>query len=453
MPLALNPIATLVRQTLPRKREEFLLKAFVLDTEKNVQDPIHPAEARLLLKQGRAAVFRQYPFTIILKETVESEPTPLRVKIDPGSKVTGFAVVDDNTGEIVFAMELEHRGLQIKSDLESRREIRRSRRNRKTRYRKPRFENRTRPKGWLPPSLKSRVHNIETWVNRLCRLCNIQAISMELVRFDMQQMENPEISGVEYQQGELFGYEVREYLLEKWGRKCAYCDKTDVPLEIEHIVPKSKGGSNRISNLTLACENCNKRKGNKPVEKFLAKKPDLLKRIKAKAKAPLRDAAAVNATRWNLFNTLKEKGLPIEVGSGGLTKFNRRTRNLSKTHWLDAACVGASTPKKLFQTDKAVLIVKATGHGSRQMCRVNKFGFPRTKSKPRQKDVKGFQTGDIIKAIVTSGKKIGTYVGRVAVRKTGSFNIKTVEKTIQGISWKYCQAIHKADGYSYTITC
>lgn len=246
MLLVQNPIITLTRQTLPRKREKFQLKVFVLDTNRNPRNPIHPAEARLLLSERKAAVFKQYPFTILIKEQIEeAESKPLRIKIDPGSKTTGIAITDDDTAEIIFAMELTHRGQQIKDDLESRRAIRRSRRNRKTRYRKPRFENRTRPKGWLPPSLKSRAYNIETWVNRLCRLCNIQAISMELVRFDMQKIQNPEISGVEYQQGELMGYEVREYLLEKWNRRCAYCGKTDIPLEIEHIVPRSKGGSNR----------------------------------------------------------------------------------------------------------------------------------------------------------------------------------------------------------------
>lgn len=430
------------------------MKVFVLDTNKKPQNPVHPAKARLLLSEGEASVFRRYPFTIILKKkVVKVKPKPLRIKIDPGSKTTGIAIINDDTGEIVFAMELEHRGQQIKNDLESRRTIRRSRRNRKTRYRKPRFENRTRPEGWLPPSLKSRIHNIETWVNRLRRYCNVQAISMELVWFDMQKMQNPEISGAECQQGELMGYEVREYLLGKWGRKCAYCGKTDIPLEIEHIIPKSKGGSNRVSNLTLACTECNQKKGNQPIKQFLSRKPDLLKRIQSKAKAPLKDAAAVNATRWDLFRTLKETGLPVETGSGGLTKFNRTNRGLPKTHWLDAACVGKSTPKKLFQIDKAVLSVKADGHGSRQMCRVNKFGFPRTRAKSTEKKVKGFQTGDIVKAVVTSGKKIGTYIGRVAVRKSGSFNIKTVEKTVQGIGWRYCRLLHASDGYSYNISC
>ncbi|WP_319574441.1 RNA-guided endonuclease IscB [uncultured Desulfobacter sp.] len=430
------------------------MNVFVLDTSKKPQNPVHPAKARLLLSEKKAAVFRQYPFTIILKkECLDVEPKPLRVKIDPGSKTTGIAVIDDNIGEIVFAMALMHRGQQIKNDLESRRGIRRSRRNRKTRYRKPRFENRTRSKGWLPPSLKSRVHNIETWVNRLCRFCNIQAISMELVRFDMQKIENPEIAGTEYQQGELLGYEVREYLLEKWGRTCAYCGKINIPLEIEHIVPKSKGGSDRVSNLTLACIACNQKKGNKPIEAFLSNKPELLKRMQAKAKTPLKDAAAVNATRWDLFCTLKKTGFPVETGSGGLTKFNRTIRGLPKTHWLDAVCVGQSTPEKLFQVDKTVLTVKANGYGNRQMCRVNKFGFPRTKAKLTEKKVKGFQTGDIVKAVVTTGKKVGTYIGRVAVRKSGSFNIKTAEKTIQGISWRYCRVFHSSDGYSYNTSC
>ena len=429
------------------------MKVFVLDTNKKMQNPIHPAEARSLLSQQKAAVFRRYPFTIILKEvSCKAEPEALRLKIDPGSKITGIAIINDNTGEVAFAMELTHRGGRIKKLIESRRAIRRGRRFRKTRYRKPRFLNRTRPKGWLPPSLKSRVYNIETWVKRLRKLCNIQAISMELVRFDMQKMQNSEISGVEYQQGELAGYEVKEYLLEKWGRGCVYCGQQEVPLEVEHIVPKSKGGSNRISNLTIACTKCNQKKGNTPVEQFLSKKPELLKKIKAKSLVPLKDAAAVNATRWNLFETLKRTGLPIEVGSGGLTKFNRITMGLEKTHWLDAVCVGQSTPKKIFQVHKGFLTVKATGHGSRQMCRVDKFGFPRTRPKSTTKAIKGFQTGDIVKAVVTSGKKIGTYIGRVAVRKSGSFNIKTKKSVVQSIGWRFCRKIHSADGYSATCS-
>ena len=125
---------------------------------------------------------------------------------------------------------------------------------------------------------------------------------MELVKFDTQAMENAEISGVEYQQGTLLGYEVREYLLEKWDRKCTYCGKKDIPLEIEHIKARSNGGSDRVSNLCLACHECNQAKSNTDVCEFLKDKPEVLEHILKQAKTPLKDAASVNATsmsaRW-----------------------------------------------------------------------------------------------------------------------------------------------------------
>lgn len=225
---------------------------FVIDTSKQPVRAVHPAQARKLLSSGQAAVFRRYPFTIILKVAAPEtfKPRPLKIKLDPGSKTTGIAVLDEN--RVIWAAELTHRGGQIRDSLTSRRQLRRGRRNRKTRYRQPRFLNRTRPEGWLPPSLQHRVDTVMTWVCRLYRVAAIDSVAQELVRFDTQKLQNPEVSGVEYQQGTLFQYEVREYLLEKWNRQCAYCGAKDTPLEVEHIVPRSKGGSNRVSNLTIA---------------------------------------------------------------------------------------------------------------------------------------------------------------------------------------------------------
>ncbi|MEG4859519.1 RNA-guided endonuclease IscB [Microcoleus sp. K1-B6] len=416
---------------------------FVLDTKKRPLNPIRPGLARKLLTNGKAAVFKRYPFTLILKVEVTVPQKPISLKIDPGSRTTGIALIQGEN--VIFGAELTHRGQAIKASLESRRSLRRVRRNRHTRYRRARFSNRTRPKGWLAPSLQHRVETTLTWVTRLMKLAPIASIAQELVRFDLQQLENPEISGIEYQQGVLHGYEIREYLLNKWDRKCAYCGEINTPLQVEHIHPKAKGGANRISNLCLACDACNKKKGTQDVEQFLSKKPEILKRILSQAKRPLKDAAAVNSTRWTLFNRLRTTGLPVSTGSGGLTKFNRIQLNLPKTHWLDAACVGKVESLKIL-TSKP-LSIKATGHGTRQMCRTGKFGFP-SRYVPRFKFVKGFQTGDIVKAIVTSGKKIGTYVGRVAVRTSGSFNISASE-LVSGISHKYCSVIHRKDGYSY----
>src|SRR5919202_1498850 len=375
---------------------------FVLDKNKQPLDPTHPARARRLLKSGRASVFRRYPFTIIWhdSEVENSQTQEYRVKIDPGAKTTGLAILKNNM--VVWAAELTHRGFAIRHSLTTRRQIRRSRRSRKTRYRAARFNNRRRPAGWLAPSLNSRVENILTWVRRLRRFCPLTAISQELVRFDLQKMQNLEISGVMYQQGELAGYEVREYLLTKFERRCVYCGASDIQLEIEHVVPRSKGGSNRVSNLAIACHPCNQVKGNQDIKDFLSGKPDILSSVLAQIKKPLESAAAVNTTRWALYERLKATGLPVETGTGGQTKFNRTRLGLSITHWTDAVAVGDSTPVALIIKVTKPLMIKATGYGHRRMCNITKFGFPQVNKKgslavrSRTKVVHGFQTGDIV---------------------------------------------------------
>ena len=300
-------------------------------------------------------------------------------------------------------------------------------------------------------------------MNRLSRLAPVTALSQELVRFDTQKLDNPEISGVEYQQGTLLGYEVREYLLEKWGRECAYCGTADTPLEIEHVIPRSRGGSNRVSNLTLSCHPCNQSKDALSLVDFFATDKGLKKRLKANGhtanarlervqrqlKQPLRDASAINATRWALFNALKATSLPVAVGTGGRTKYNRQRLGIPKTHALDAACVGAFDALHAWQVP--TLTIKAMGRGSYQRTRLTKHGFPRGYLM-RQKQVHGFQTGDMVRAMVPTGKKAGTHTGRVAVRKTGSFNIQTEQGAVQGISHKYCTLIQRGDGYGYHFT-
>ena len=437
------------------------MAVFVLDRRQKPLMPCNEKRARKLLEKGRARVHRLMPFSIRLVDRTihDSVLQSVTVKLDPGSKTTGIALVresetvDVETGEInttirvLNLFEIHHRGPQISESLTARRQMRRRRRG-DLRYRKPRFLNRgNKDKGWIAPSLQHRVDTVITWVNRLQRLAPITGMAQELVRFDLQHLENPEISGIEYQQGTLAGYETREYLLNKWGRECAYCGAKQVPLQIEHIHPRAGGGSNRVSNLTLACQSCNQQKGAQDINIFLAKDPPRLARIQAQAKRPLKDAAAVNATRWALFNTLKIKGLPVTTGSGGLTKFNRTQLNIPKTHALDAACVGDMD--EIRDWNKPTLAIKATGRGSYQRTRLDAYGFPRGYL-TRQKRIKGFQTGDRVKAGVTQGKKIGSYLGRVAVRASGSFNLQTAQGVIQGISYRYCKVIQRADGYGYS---
>jgi len=413
-------------------------RVFVLSKDKQPLDPCHPARARQLLKARRAAIFRQRPFTIILSDRTIEESTvhPHRVKIDPGSTTTGLALVQEETGQVVWAGELHHRGEQIKRKLLARRALRQNRRRRKCRHREPRFQNRRRPAGWLPPSLQSRVANILTWVARLRRWAPIATISVELAKFDTQKLQNPEISGSEYQQGELLGYEIREYLLEKWGRRCAYCGATGIPLEIDHIVPQGSG-SNRVSNLTLACRKCNQAKGNRTAAEL--GHPE----VQARARQSLQAAAAINATRWALWRALGATGLPVETGTGGRTKYNRTRLSLPKAHWTDAACVGVSGAQMDVPPTLTPLIIQAAGHGRRQRCGTDRYGFP-IRHAPRQKRYMGFQTGDLVRATIPHGKFAGVHVGRVSIRHRPSFGLNGFD-----VHPKHLVLLQRADGYEY----
>jgi len=288
-----------------------LSNVFVVDTNKQPLNTIHPGEARLLLSKGKASVLKKYPFTIILKVVIDDPVVAdLRIKIDPGSKTTGIAIMDDATGEVVFAAELTHRGEQIKKSLDDRRGVRRGRRNRHTRYRKARWQNRGNKKaGWFAPSLQSRISNIITWVERFRRVCPITNISMERVKFDMQ---------------------------------------------------------------------------------------------------------------------------------------------LIKTHWIDAACVGKSSPEQIEITSVVPLLITAYGHGCRQMCLMSRYGFPRTD--PKEKHPKhGFKTDDIVKAIVPAHlKRAGTHIGRMSAKASGSFTIATKSGTVTDVGKNYCRKLQRADGYEYS---
>ena len=433
------------------------MNAFVIDSEKNPLMPTSSARARKLLKAGKAAVFRLNPFTIILKERVGGDVQPVQFKVDPGSKTSGIALVSetDTRGKIaLWGANLTHRGGAIKDALESRRSLRRARRGRKTRYRAPRFDNRRRSEGWLPPSLRSRVDNVTNYLKKLQKFVPITSISQEEVRFDTQLMENPEISGVEYQQGTLHGYEVREYVLEKWKRKCVYCDKTGVPLQLEHIEAKSKGGPDRPSNLTLSCGPCNQKKGAKPIEEFLSRKPDLLKKIKAEMKRPLKDAAAVNSSRKRLKKELEAFGLPLETGTGGRTKFNRTQQGYQKDHWIDAVCVGVSGEAVDLNGVKP-LEIKAMGRGGRQVLNNDKYGFPRKQAPKSKKVIGDFQTGDFVKLINKKGKYAGTWTGRIIGVDFSPKNPILKMKTPignAGIVWnKGFTLLQKVDGFNYSM--
>jgi 5-methylcytosine-specific restriction endonuclease McrA len=330
----------------------------------------------------------------------------------------------------------------------ARKALRKGRRGRNLRYRAARFDNRRMAKGHLPPSLENRIGPITTWARRLAGCYPVSGIDVETVRFDLRALENPEIAGREYQQGTLLGYEVREWVLEARGRRCFYCGAEGVPLQMDHVRCRAHGGTSRPTDLVPCCGKCNQEKGARPVEEFLRDKPDLLAKVLAALKKPLRDAAAVNTTRLAVLERLELLGLPVRAWSGGRTKWNRSRFGVPKSHALDAACTGDVRALCDWQ-DRAVLLIRSTGRGARQRARVDAHGFPRGHCS-RTKRHFGFATGDLVRAVVTRGKKRGTYTGRVAVRATGRFNIQRPgQPTVQGISHRDCRLLMRGDGYGY----
>jgi len=411
--------------------------------------PCHPARARKLLSKKEAAVYRRYPFTIILRKETTNFTQPIEFKVDPGSKVSGIALVSNNV--LLWGANLEHRGHQIKADLDSRRSIRRRRRN-KLRYRQPRWSNRKREDGWLPPSLMSRVNNIVNLCYKLIKRVSIINIVVETVKFDMHSMQHGcKLYGTEYQQGTLQGYNIREYLLEKFKRACVYCGETGIPLEVEHVIPKSRGGTNNISNLTLACHDCNINKGSRTASEFG------YPQVQKAAKESLKDAAVVNTTRKRIGNELEVSGLPIEFSTGAQTKMNRIKLGLSKDHWIDAACTGINGDKIILpSTNMSILNIKAMGRGNRQVQLMDKYGFPRkTKTgviQPKTiKRVHGFATGDIVKLTQPNHSiYAGTYDERItAISKRGVFSIK-FDGIVMWSNWRNFKLLQYNDGYSYS---
>ena len=441
---------------------------FVLDKHGKPLMPTIVYRMWELLKKGRAVIHLIYPLTIRLKDRLVENSTlqPIALKWDPGSKTHGLAITRlgseisnklffDTNGKIIptkilktetilFLAEIELRGWLIKKNLDSRRACRRNRRTRNTRYRSARYNNRaaSRRKGRLGPSVQHRIDVIKNWTIKLRKLCPITEIHNEKASFDTQKMDNPYIKGLDYQNGTLKGYETRLYVLERDNYKCVYCGSNEW-LEIDHIIPKSKGGTNRVSNLVCACHRCNQSKDNKTVQEFLKNKPDVLTKVLAQVKKSLRDAGIMNSIKNGIVRTLEEFGLPVYNSYGYITKYTRKRLNVPKTHCLDAALVGGKMDK-IYNTNMRPLLIKAIGRGNRQKATTNKYGFP-IKHNKRNKKVNGFKTGDIVKAKIVQGKSKGTYIGRAVVFENGQVRVGGIINA----NWKNCKIIQLGNGYSY----
>ena len=403
------------------------------------------AEARILIRKKLAVIHKIYPFTIRLRDnSAVLNDRSYIVKIDPGSKHTGVAIID-NKDSVVMLAEIEHRGHIIKRDIDSRRATRHKRRIKNTRYRPARFLNRTKPKGWIAPSVKSGADNVINFIKKCKKLLNIDKVMIENVSFDIAQMSsNTNLIGVSYQQGPLHNTNLRKYIFSKTNGRCSYCGAP--AQEIDHIIARANGGSNSTYNLTPACKKCNKLKSNLTLKDFGKLVGKDFSKLTPK-RLP-KDAAIVQHARNYMIREITKLVSDTTTHDSWLTKCNRDSLSLPKEHYYDALSVGEIPFNFNFLTDK-ILLISTTGRGSRQMCSMDKYGFPRTKPKG-SKSVKGFQSGDMVKAIVTTGLKQGEYLGQVVVRSSGNFDIKTKTKRIQGVWYKYCHIVQRSDGYLYS---
>ena len=323
-----------------------------------------------LLKTKKAHIVSYEPFTIQLDYEPDTHIIqPMTRGVDSGAIHSGYSVANEHRE--YYNSEVIARD-DISRNLSDRHMYRRTRRTRKIRYRKPRFKNRkNKKKGWLPPSLEQKVATQVNEIDHLHRHFPIETIIIETAEFDIQKIKNPDISGIEYQQGTLQGYNIRNYLLEKYRRKCFYCGKTVSDFEVEHMTPKARGGTNRIDNLTLSCHDCNQKKDTLTAEEFIQQTLSIKKAATKLKQLPnekrlFKYMAHMNATRWTLYNTIKEKYPNVKTTYGYITKYNRIQTGLPKAHHIDAKCItGFATVPPMNQT---VVKVKMRRH-NRQLHR------------------------------------------------------------------------------------
>lgn len=289
------------------------------------------AKVRVLLKQGKAKVVNKCPFTIQLLYSSTNYTQKVTLGVDSGSKHIGVsATIKD---KVLFEADVELRN-DIVDLLSTRRELRRSRRNRKTRYRKPRFNNRRRKDGWLAPSVKQKIDSHLTMVSKVCKILPISNIAVEVASFDIQKIKNPTISGTDYQQGEQLDFwNVREYVLFRDGHICQCCKgkSKDKILNVHHIESR-KTGSDAPNNLITLCETCHK-----GYHKGTVKLPKTIHRGMS-----FRDATFMGVMRWAFYNKLKKTYPNVSLTYGYITKNTRIENGLPKDHYIDARCIGGN---------------------------------------------------------------------------------------------------------------
>lgn len=364
------------------------------------------AKVRILLKGNKAVVIKRCPFTIQLLYSNTNYTQPVTLGVDAGSKHIGLSATTED--KELYAADVELRNDIVKL-LAARRTSRRSRRNRKTRYRKPRFNNRKRGKGWLAPSIREKIGTHLKVVDDTCKLLPVSKIIVETTSFDIQKIKNPDISGTDYQQGEQLGFwNVREYVLFRDGHKCQCCKgkSKDKILNVHHIESRQTGG-NAPNNLITLCKTCHI-----GYHKGTVKLPDKIKRG-----MKFKDAAFMGIMRWAFYGELKERYPDVLLTYGYITKNTRIENGLPKEHYVDARCISGHPSARPLGT---VFYIKKVRCHNRQIHKLKILKKGVRKRNQAEYLVKGYRLFD---KVTYKGSEYFVF-GR---RNTGFFDVRTID--------------------------
>ena len=406
---------------------ENTLKVFVLNMRGQPLMPCSPPKARKLLRAGKAVPVRRTPFVIQLTVPTGETKQPITLGVDAGYKHVGLSAT--TAKEELLASEVELRQ-DVTGLLSDRLALRRARRNRKTRCRAPRFDNRVRSKhkGWLAPSVENRIQAHISRIEAVCRVLPITKIVIETASFGIQKIKNPEVEGTDYQQGEQLGFRnVREYVLFRDGHVCQACKgrSKDLILNVHHIESRKTGGD-APGNLITLCEACHK-----------AYHAGKLKQFSPRRGASFRAETFMGIMRWTVFNRLRERHpeLPVTNTYGYLTKHKRIVAGLPKTHCADAFCIAGVLDAK---RRGEYLFQKQTRRHNRQIHKLTilKGGVRKRHQAPYL--VHGFRLFD---KVLCKGE-VGFIFGR---RSSGAFDVRRLNgtKISAGISYKKLSFLEK----------
>jgi hypothetical protein len=369
--------------------------------------PCQPGRARLLLREGKAKVANMVPFTIQLLYGSSGYTQSISLGVDAGTHRIGVSATTEQ--QVLFEAEVLPRS-DIQELLATRRQFRRARRWRKTRYRQVRFLNRKKPNGWLAPSVRHKVEAHLKTVRLVHKILSVHTTTIEVAQFDIQKIRNPEIEGKAYQEGPQSNFwNVREYVLFRDHHRCQWCGgkSKDHILNVHHIESRKTGG-NSPDNLVTLCETCH----------------DLIHRTRQEHKierksSAFRDATQMNIIRWRVYEKTKSLYQKVHLTYGYITKCTRISHHLEKSHLIDARCI-STHPGAL--SDGTWYQIKCVRGNNRRLHKATIRKGGKRQSNTAPKYVHGFRLFDCVRYENTACFVFGR-------RCSGYFDLRTLSGT------------------------